>query len=331
MSMESIREAKKRYEALLLAKKNVVAVGIGYKEVGGRRTDELCIVVSVVEKVPEAQLLEEDIVPKEVEGVGTDVQESGMIRALQARTDKWRPAPGGVSCGHKDITAGTLGCLVGKGGQILILSNNHVLANSNEAQKGDPIFQPGPYDGGTSADQIATLEDFVPINFGSEPPVCPWATGAERFLNAIAGMGGSQHRVMAYQQVAVANLVDAAIAIPLSDDLVERRILEIGEPRGAGEASLGTRVKKSGRTTELTQGEIIQVDVMVRVSYGPNRVATFTDQLMAGAMSAGGDSGSAVLDDDDLVVGLLFAGSEATTVINRIQDVTEALGVEIVT
>ncbi len=331
MSMESIREAKKRYEALLLAKKNVVAVGIGYKEVGGRRTDELCIVVSVVEKVPEAQLLEEDIVPKEVEGVGTDVQESGMIRALQARTDKWRPAPGGVSCGHKDITAGTLGCLVGKGGQILILSNNHVLANSNEAQKGDPIFQPGPYDGGTSADQIATLEDFVPINFGSEPPVCPWATGAERFLNAIAGMGGSQHRVMAYQRVAVANLVDAAIAIPLSDDLVERRILEIGEPRGAGEASLGTRVKKSGRTTELTQGEIIQVDVMVRVSYGPNRVATFTDQLMAGAMSAGGDSGSAVLDDDDLVVGLLFAGSEATTVINRIQDVTEALGVEIVT
>ncbi len=331
MSIEFIREAKRRYEALLLAKKNVVAVGIGYKEVGGLRTDELCIVVSVVEKVPEAQLLEEDIIPKEVEGVGTDVQESGMIRALQARTDKWRPAPGGVSCGHKDITAGTLGCLVGKGGQILILSNNHVLANSNEAQRGDPIFQPGPYDGGTSADQIATLEDFVPINFGSEPPVCPWATGIERFLNAIAGMGGSQHRVMAYQQVAVTNLVDAAIAIPLSEDLVERRILEIGEPRGAGEANLGTSVKKSGRTTGLTQGEITQVDVMVQVSYGPNRVATFTDQLMAGAMSAGGDSGSAVLDDDDLVVGLLFAGSETTTVINRIQDVTEALGVEIVT
>jgi len=35
---------------------------------------------------------------------------TGIIRALearQARTDKWRPAPGGVSIGHYAITAGT--------------------------------------------------------------------------------------------------------------------------------------------------------------------------------------------------------------------------------
>jgi len=117
---------------------------------GGRRTDKFRIVVSVVQKVPGPELLKEDIVPKEVEGVKTDVQESGIIRALQARTDEWRPAPGGVSCGDKGIAAGTLGCLVRGGEQIPILSNNHVLANNNEAQKGDPIFQLGPYDGGTS-------------------------------------------------------------------------------------------------------------------------------------------------------------------------------------
>lgn len=150
MSVEFVGEAKRRYEALLLAKKNVVAVGIGYEEVGGRRTDEFRIVVSVAQKVPGAELLKEDIVPKEVEGVKTDVQESGMIRALQARTDEWRPGPGGVSCGDKGITAGTLDCLVGGGEQIPISSNNYVLANSNEAQKGDPIFHLGPYDGGTS-------------------------------------------------------------------------------------------------------------------------------------------------------------------------------------
>ena len=133
---------------------------------------------------------------------------------------------------------------------------------------------------------------------------------------------------MAYQQVVIADLVDGAVARPLSDDLVGRRILEIGGPCSAGEASLGTKIKKSGRTTGRTYGEITQVIVTVPVSYGFNRVATFTDQLMASAMSAGGDSGSAVLDDHDLIVGLLFVGSETTTVMNTIQNVMEALGVE---
>ena len=44
-------------------------------------------------------------------------------------------------------------------------------------------------------------------------------------------------------------------------------------------------------------------------------------------MSQGGDSGSAVLDDDDRLVGLLFAGSDSTTVINRIEHVFSALGI----
>ena len=73
-----------------------------------------------------------------------------MIGALQARTDEWGPAPGGVSCGDKGIAAGTLGCLVRGGEQNPILSNEYLLAKSNEAQKGDPIFDLGPYDGGTS-------------------------------------------------------------------------------------------------------------------------------------------------------------------------------------
>src|SRR5881394_2951421 len=52
-------------------------------------------------------------------------------------------------------------------GRVYILSNNHVLANSNGATIGDPEYQPGPYDGGTSADQIATLTDFQVISFAS--------------------------------------------------------------------------------------------------------------------------------------------------------------------
>jgi hypothetical protein len=264
-----------------------------------------------------------------MDGIRTDVQETGVIRALQGHTGKWRPAPGGVSCGHVDVTAGTLGCLVNRGGQVFILSNNHVLADSNQGQPGDPILQPARYDGGTIEDQIATLEEFVPISFGADTPACPTAIGTASALNWVARLLGSHHRLEAFQESRATNLVDAAIARPLSADLVEQRILEIGEPQGIGEGSLGLAIRKSGRTTGLTSGMVTQVDVTVQVSYGSLGTATFTDQLMAGAMSSGGDSGSAVLDGSGRVIGLLFAGSDSTTVINRIQNVVEALDVTI--
>ena len=327
--MEEVRRIKAHYTETLLGKQNVIGCGVGYKVTRGERTDELCVVVSVAQKVPQASLAPEHVVPQALEGVTTDVQETGVIRALQDHKARWRPAPGGVSCGHVDITAGTLGCLVTREGQLFILSNNHVLADSNQGQPGDPILQPGPYDGGTLDDQIATLEDFVPIDFGTGVPVCPIATGLADVFNGLAQLVGSSHRMRAFQQTAGANLVDAAIARPLSDDLVEKRILEIGVPQGVGEGTLGLPVRKSGRTTALTSGEITQVDATVRVQYSMGNVATFTDQLVAGPMSSGGDSGSAVLDENDLVVGLLFAGSDQTTIFSRIQNVLDALNVEI--
>ncbi len=104
-------------------------------------------------------------------------------------------------------------------------------------------------------------------------------------------------------------------------------ILKIGPVKGVGIAELGDAVKKSGRTTEFTTGQILQVDVTVDVDYGSGRTARFVDQLLSGPMSQGGDSGSAVLNDDDRLVGLLFAGSDNTTIMNRISHVFTALGV----
>jgi len=331
MSVERARQVKQQVVNTLLAKKNVVACGVGYKETEGVITDEPCVVVSVAKKVPLAQLTEADIVPKVVDDVKTDVLETGLITAWQAPTQKWRPAPGGVSIGHIDITAGTLGCLVLKNGELFILSNNHVLANTNLGKKGDPIIQPGKYDGGTLADQIATLEEFVPIDFGTSPTTCSAAKTVEQLLNAIAKGMGSGHRVVSYQESPGENLVDAALARPLSLDLVEKRILNIGVPKGSREATLGTNIKKSGRTTGFTTGRITQIDATVQVSYGSAGAATFTDQFVAGGMSAGGDSGSAVLDEEDYVIGLLFAGSENTTILTPIQFVLDALGITIAT
>jgi len=232
-----------------------------------------------------------------------------------------------VSIGHYAITAGTLGCLVRRGDQRLILSNNHVLANSNDASLGDAVYQPGPYDGGGSADRIATLEDFVPIQFSEQQADCPTAMGVANILNGMAALLGSRSRLKAVRPQQEDNLVDAALARPVADTDVMDEILDIGQTQGVADGTLGMAVQKSGRTTGHTRGEILQVDVTVDVGYGGDRVARFADQLVAGAMSQGGDSGSAVLDEGKNLVGLLFAGSDDATVINRIQNVFQLLGV----
>jgi len=330
-AIDLVRNVRQEYVEFLFGKPNVRTCGVGFKESGGVVTDEPCVVVGVTKKVPKAQLTAQELLPKVLsQDVKTDVIEVGLIRAFQGPTDRWRPAPGGVSIGHYAITAGTLGCLVAKNGQTYILSNNHVLANSNDAKAGDAILQPGPHDGGTMADQIAALAEFVAIDFGDAPAECGIATAVEQLLNAVAKAMGSRHRITTFQEAPGTNLVDCALALPTSPDIVSKEILNIGVPKGVREATLGTAVQKSGRTTGHTTGQIIQIDLTVQVAYG-TRTATFTDQLMAGAMSAGGDSGSAVLDDEGYVVGLLFAGSETTTIINPIQAVLDALNAQIVT
>ena len=327
IELTSIREALQRSREQLLSRANVVATGIGYKVTGGEQTPTLSVICSVIEKIGLTALPSRDRVPETVDGIPTDVIETGRIRALQSHTDRHRPAPGGVSIGHRDITAGTLGCLVRKNGQIFILSNNHVLANSNEASPGDAILQPGPHDGGRYPDDhIADLTEFVPLSFIGSPSNCPAARGTAAFLNGVAGMLGSDVHLLAISQQAGENLVDAAIARPLNDEDVSAEILEIGPIQGTVNAELGMAIKKSGRTTGFTTGELQQVDVTVNVQYGAGRIALFGDQVMAGPMSQGGDSGSAVLDENNRRMGLLFAGSESTTIINRIEHVFSALG-----
>lgn len=316
----------------LLQRDNVVATGVGYKVTGGNRTDTASIVCSVSRKVAASELSAAARVPETIEGIRTDVVQTGRIRALQSRTERQRPAPGGISIGHFEITAGTLGCLVKRGDEVFILSNNHVLANSNDAQRGDAILQPGPVDGGSNpGDRIAELEDFVPVSFQFPeiPSDCRFARGVIAALNAGCVTIGSRTRYRIVRPQAEANLVDAALARPLNAADVSNTIVDIGEPNGSASATLGMAIQKSGRTTGYTTGEIQQIDVTVNVQYGPGNIAQFTDQLLAGAMSQGGDSGSAVFDMDRRLVGLLFAGSDTTTIMNRIENVFSALRVSL--
>jgi len=357
--VNAARSALRATSARLLKTHHVVATGVGFKVSDGKLTDTPSLICSVDRKLPLAQLSSAERLPAQLDGIPTDVIETGRLRAFQSHTGRHRPAPGGTSIGHRDITAGTFGCLVRRGGEVFILSNNHVLANSNAALAGDPILQPGPHDGGSDPDdRIAELADFVVIDFGDgagggsggggggggEPPSgCSFANAVAGTLNTGAATIGSQARLRAVTTRPEAmleaardasaqagnNLVDAALARPLSPDLISDEILGIGQINGSAEGALGMAVQKSGRTTGYTTDSISQIDVTANVQYGPGQIAQFTDQLIAGPMSQGGDSGSAVLDMDRRLVGLLFAGSDSTTIINRIQHVFTALNVSL--
>ncbi len=332
--MKQLISVKERHERYLLGKRNVTGVGIGFKKVKGRKTNELSIVVLVEKKLPETQLKDEDLVEKELDGVPTDVQEVGKVKALaqeeNPRIRKWRPAPGGVSIGHHDITAGTLGVTVtdARSGELLILSNNHVLANSNEGDTGDSIFQPGPYDGGTEEDKIAEVHQFVPISFEVDPGSCPIASGTARAINELFRAVGSHHRLVSVRLSGKVNTVDAAVALPVENDFVRDGILDIGVLQGTKEAELDMVVEKCGRTTGRTEGTVDVMDTTVNVMYGLGQVATFSHQLVLSALSQGGDSGSIIVSENE-AVGLLFAGSEDVTICNPIKLVIDSLHIEI--
>ncbi|MGE5660913.1 MAG: hypothetical protein ACM3X1_01570 [Ignavibacteriales bacterium] len=293
----------------LLSFANVVGIGYGFKEVNGQSTDSEAIMVMVTKKIPENELAECQIIPKLIEGIVTDVIAVGKVTIhkvqnkfdsqandIESRQSRWRPAPGGVSIGHYKITAGTLGAIVygNYTNMPLILSNNHVLANStngkdHRAKIGDPILQPGPLDGGTvKNDKLAKLYRFVPLKDNS------------------------------------LNVVDAAVAKPLKPKLVVPEILEIGKIKGVILPKVGMKVKKSGRTTGLTHAHIRAIHVMITVDYD-GRLLKFKDQILTDPFDEPGDSGSLVLNEYNWVVGLLFAGSEESTIINPIAPVLELL------
>ncbi|MGI6357768.1 MAG: hypothetical protein ACOX2K_03610 [Bacillota bacterium] len=312
----------RRHAAALMNRSNVVGVGIGRKVRAGRRLPHRCLTVLVSQKLPLQALGSADVIPATIEGLRTDVLESGTVRPL-AQTEKMRPARPGLSIGHYRVTAGTFGAVVydAANGHPLILSNNHVLANSSSgrdrrARVGDPILQPGSHDGGNLADdQIGTLERYIPLNYS---PFSATAAAAATMPVNWAALAGQPNQ-------ALTNEVDAALAKPLQPDMITPYILGIGVVIGVAQGELDLEVQKSGRTTDYTTGTILVQNVALRVDYGEAGICLFTNQLVSDISSGPGDSGSLVLDMHNRAVGLLFAGGNGLTVVNPIEDVISRL------
>ena len=276
---------------------NIVGVGYGVKVTAGSGTDEVAIRVYVRAKAPRRVIAEAELVPSLINGVATDVIPVGDLTAQFPR-----PVECGVSCGHFRNTAGTIGCVVTSNGSSrrFILSNWHVLTDLNGAKPGDNILEPGLLDGGDPAQPIARLTAFQPVDFTGQP-----------------------------------NRIDAAIAELFNTPDVDPKITTIGSISSTTvPAALYQSVRKRGRTTLHTIGMVTDLAADVRVRYG-DRVAQFNDQIAVtgfnGVFSAGGDSGSLVVDAvTRSAVGLLFAGGGNTTFCNHIEDVLKPFRVSIV-
>ncbi len=264
----------------------VQGVGYGVKHTSGSAVDgQPAIRVYVRTKLTEAEVPQSDLVPKLINGVPTDVVATGDIRKYAACGD---------SVGHFNITAGTLGCIATLVGNIqdrYILSNNHVLADENRAAIGDAIYAPGPYDGGLPINTIADLSDFQAIDFAGHPN---------------------------YVDAAIAKLID-----PLSVPPLIPNIGRVANPPAS--VVLYQSVRKKGRTTRHTVGIVTDLSASIRVGYDSG-VAMFEDQIgitgAGGDFSAGGDSGSLIVDAITLrPIGLLFAGGGGLTFANPIDKV----------
>ena len=220
----------------------------------------------------------------------------------------------GTSGGNvQDITrrfccSGTLGALVADSSNTqFILSNNHVLADTDTATPGDAISQPGLVDVGC----VLTAAN----------------------SNTVAHFSTTKPLGTANIDAALAQVVPGAVN-------TTGNILDVGMPSST-EASpaVGDAVAKSGRTTGLTCATIGSVNTNVAVEYqrgcgkGKKFKVIYLNQVLVNgsAFSAAGDSGSLIVTQAAAQpVALLFAGSSTTTVANPISDVTNAFGVSFV-
>jgi hypothetical protein len=328
-------EAQKRHTEVLMNLPGVVGTAVSWTE------DGTPMVKIYTEKMGIGGL------PKQLDGVPVAIEVTGRIHALAAPpckgpnagdpgcpgsgggTDvdpkaKWSslPVPIGVSAGNMEsirpsgllvtCNTGTLGARVKNSStnKLFILSNNHVLALSNQATTGDLIVQPGPADAdpvcttnAESYNEIGLLADFQPINFdGTTPNLIDAAIAGVSSITVGAGTGtpsvGTETPSDGY-------------GIPQSTSLT-------CFPENLPEADCSTlsdkAVQKYGRTTGLTKGKITGINVTVAVDYTAG-TAIFEHQIEVsaagkrGGFIKSGDSGSLlVTDPGKQPVGLLFAG-----------------------
>ncbi|MGO1544496.1 MAG: DNA/RNA non-specific endonuclease [Gulosibacter sp.] len=307
-NIERIRAWIRRNARHYLADANITSVGLGYKIVDGKTTDELSLQFTVRTKtaVAELEALGTELIPESLqidsETVVTDVVERSFVPSHRvvpeaersARKTRRDPLVPGISVSHPSVSAGTLGAIMydRTSGKPVVLSNWHVL-HGPEGAIGDDVLQPGAHDdnSGDRRNVFGTL------------------------LRSHLGAAG-----------------DAAISSVVGRE-IDAEIMDLGiVPEEIADPDLGDRVVKSGRTTGVSHGVVSRIETMVSLDYGEGsgehtigcfeiqpdpRRENDNDPAGTGMLSDGGDSGAVWMlksgngRTSRVMAGLHFAGSDA--------------------
>lgn len=305
---ERLREIKDRMAGDFLRRPGVRGVGVGFRHVGGRATDQLAIRFYVAHKraVPAS-----DALPAEVEGVPADVIQAGFRHAVlrvpvvpeyreqrraagepDADGGKYDPLVGGISIGPSRVEGGdvygvgTEGVMVkDRGANPMMLSNYHVMCGDDgNARRGDTICQPS---------RVDRLLQY-----------CSDCAELERWKVGNVNVDGAKYGV------------DAAVALRTHREARLGVVEEIGTVTRTGRAQVGMAVQKRGRTTGLTEGVVEDVAATLSIDFGPPYGTVDLERQIVvrgtdGAFLEEGDSGSLLVETaSSRAVGLCAAGSD---------------------
>ncbi len=306
---KSLAEARQALEQELCSQAEQGFVGIAHSEAEG------VVIVLIEDEQAKGRA------PRSFEGYTVRTEVTGRMEALSVqvaepvtavsenRQDEVRPLVGGTSVSayvtkgaQIYLYAGTLGMVTYDN---RILSNAHVIAmepGTNEfLSVGTAIIQPGSADGGTLVNRVGELEAYIPIDFGS---------GAQNYADAATGS------------------IDTGVGASPGEQFDEGGNYWI---QGWVEVSTGDSVRKSGRTTGVTAGEVVHTNASVWVTYG-DYSAYFVDQIVVAqenwSFAGRGDSGSAA-DKAGEFVGLIYAGSATHAIINKAEHIIAGLGIAV--
>jgi hypothetical protein len=291
---------------------NIVGLGVGVKQVDGKRTKgPECVTLFVRQKFPASRLSTRERIPEWLEldcGDGrvlTDVIPIGSRPVAHAT--RIRPVRPGAEIGHSRGGRGTLGPIVRRVGrnEKLALSCSHVLALSGRLFEGILDIEQPVTDGSDNTDDLVgkLLDGFSVLRSG------PSATNRDDVA-------------MATLTVTAAPALLATGVAPLTASSLSR-------------FPVGTRTRLQGAVTQDAPGRVLAHGATFTIGEMPfvNGEVPFTGLIAYETRCARGDSGAAVMQDGTReVLGLHTAGiaEERFGLFQPIGPILQRLGLELV-
>jgi hypothetical protein len=361
------RRVQQAHESRLLDLPGVNGIGVSLKTVNGTRIPEFALVVHVTQKKPLAELPPGEQIPAEIEGAKTDVVVGGPFYALadapggtdapQPDSTRYRPVRGGSMIspvgrssarsvdGQVQMPVGTLGCVVvstdpaitDPSKKYLLLTCSHVLFKPpSVTHTGRQVGQPDTSSACSKCldntvahmDRDGLLSGYPP---GSPPGPGPWVDAAVATLDPqtkwfAAAINTDQEGGIEWI-IGTHKMEDKDVLFQFEADTILQQPYPVHK-RGAVSGPTNGQVVEIGFTAQVHYEEPPATDPLVLTF---NSVIRVVAAAGSDAFSAPGDSGSAVLNSNSEVIGLLFAGpaKSAFSYVVPICDVEDQLKVKV--